>query len=104
MKSANLEKLYNYLINKDNFEFGYNYSDIIECTFNAEDALDINFNIMENNGIFNTHYEVCFANKVCHSDDVSVCLFDEATEEINKITSKALMLAETLESTVRDTF
>lgn len=38
MKSANLEKLYNYLKSKDNFEFGYNYSDIIECILNVENA------------------------------------------------------------------
>lgn len=103
MKSANLEKLYNYLKSKDNFEFGYNYSNIIECTLNVENALAINFDIVENDGIFDMRYEISFACKVYHVKNF-VGSFDEIKEELDKISSKAITLVETLESTIRDSF
>lgn len=65
--------------------------------------LSINFDIIENNGIFDMRYEICFACKVCHVKKF-VGSFDEIKEELDKISSKAVMLVETLESTIRDAF
>lgn len=101
MQSKKFEELYNYLKSRDDFAFDYEYLHIIECNFNAENAIRITFYITENNDIFNMIYEVKFANTVYHRDFTGS--LDETKEEINKLTNKATTLVETVASMVRDT-
>ncbi len=100
MQSKKFEELYNYLKSRDDFAFDYEYLHIIECDFNAENAIRITFYITENNDIFNMIYEVKFANTIYRRDFTGS--LDETKEEINKLTNKATTLVETVASMVRD--
>ena len=102
MQSEKFEELYHYLKSRNDFEFIYSNLNIVEVKFNAENTFDILFNITETNNIFYIVYEVHFANIMYHKTFTGS--LDESKDEINKITNKAMTLAETLKSVVKDTF
>ena len=102
MQSEKFEELYNYLKSRDDIAFDYEYLHIIECNFNAENTIRITFYITENNDIFDTIYEVKFANTIYRRDFTGS--LDETKEEICKITNKAMTFVETVAFMVRDTF